>query len=241
MQVLIADATSLVRTGLIHLLGIELPDSEFFEATEMAEVSAMMEDNAPELLVIDPDLPGCEGEAGLEALREENATLRILVLTSRDERSAILGFLTCGMNACIVKSMPNEQLLVAVRTILGGGVYAPLMLTQVHRRSAGAAATPAPMRDLSMAGACLAVAVPPDVTSAAGISVAGISVAGLPALTERQKDVLRLLAEGRSTKDIARTLELGVGTVKVHLSAVYRTLGAHSRMEAVIRAGALRY
>ena len=236
MQVLIADATSLVRTGLIHLLGIELPDSEFFEATEMAEVTAMMEDNCPELLVIDPDLPGCEGEAGLEALREENATLRILVLTSRDDRSAILGFLTCGMNACIVKSMPNEQLLVAVRTILGGGVYAPLMLTQGHRRSAGAAATPVPVRDLGMTGACPIVALQPVVTTAAGVSGAG-----LPALTERQKEVLRLLAEGRSTKDIARILELGVGTVKVHLSAVYRTLGAHSRMEAVIRAGALRH
>jgi DNA-binding NarL/FixJ family response regulator len=58
--------------------------------------------------------------------------------------------------------------------------------------------------------------------------------------TGRQQEVLDLLAEGRSTKDIARTLNLGVGTVKVHLSAIYRILGAHNRMEAVVRAGALR-
>lgn len=61
-----------------------------------------------------------------------------------------------------------------------------------------------------------------------------------PVLTARQADVLRLLAEGRSTKEIARTLNLGVGTVKVHLAGVYRALGAHSRMEAVVRAGRVR-
>jgi len=58
--------------------------------------------------------------------------------------------------------------------------------------------------------------------------------------TSRQIEVLNLLAEGRSTKDIARALNLGVGTVKVHLAAIYRILGAHNRMEAVMRAGTLR-
>jgi DNA-binding NarL/FixJ family response regulator len=52
--------------------------------------------------------------------------------------------------------------------------------------------------------------------------------------------VLKLLAEGRSTKDIARTLNLGLGTVKVHLAGVYRALGASNRMEAVVRAGRLK-
>ena len=54
-------------------------------------------------------------------------------------------------------------------------------------------------------------------------------------LTARQQDVLRLLAEGRPTKDIARRLNLSVSTVKAHLAAAYRTLGAHNRVEAVVR------
>lgn len=58
-------------------------------------------------------------------------------------------------------------------------------------------------------------------------------------LTGRQRDVLRLLAEGRSTKDIARSLDLAVSTIKVHLAAVYRTFGARNRVEALCRAGAL--
>ena len=56
------------------------------------------------------------------------------------------------------------------------------------------------------------------------------------ALTRRQQDVLNLLAQGRSTKDIARALDLGIGTIKAHLEAIYRTLGVHSRIAAVARA-----
>jgi DNA-binding NarL/FixJ family response regulator len=59
-------------------------------------------------------------------------------------------------------------------------------------------------------------------------------------LTPRQNDVMLLLAEGHSTKDIARRLNLGLGTVKVHLAGVYRALGANNRMEAVVRAGRLK-
>ncbi len=55
------------------------------------------------------------------------------------------------------------------------------------------------------------------------------------ALTSRQQDVLRLLAEGRSSKDIARRLGLSVSTVKAHLAAAYRSLGAHNRVEALVR------
>lgn len=55
------------------------------------------------------------------------------------------------------------------------------------------------------------------------------------ALTRRQQDVLSLLAQGRSTKDIARTLDLGIGTIKAHLDGLYRTLGVHNRVAAVAR------
>ncbi len=61
----------------------------------------------------------------------------------------------------------------------------------------------------------------------------------LSTLTARQHDVMMLLAQGMSTKMIARHLSLGVGTVKVHLAALYRTLDVHTRMEAVIKSGAL--
>ena len=60
-----------------------------------------------------------------------------------------------------------------------------------------------------------------------------------PALTARQLEVLRLLAEGRSTKDIARTMDLAVSTIKVHLAGLYRSVGARNRVEAIRRSGVL--
>jgi DNA-binding NarL/FixJ family response regulator len=61
-----------------------------------------------------------------------------------------------------------------------------------------------------------------------------------PRFTTRQLDVLRLLAEGHSNKEIARTLDLGPGTVKIHLAAIFRTLHAHNRTEAVVLAAKLK-
>lgn len=79
----------------------------------------------------------------------------------------------------------------------------------------------------------------PDVLAAPRIPQVAPGPQTVSQLTERQRDVLRLMAEGRSTKDIARTLDLAVSTIKVHLAAVYRTVGARNRVEALCRAGLL--
>ena len=77
----------------------------------------------------------------------------------------------------------------------------------------------------------------PASLAAAPAGDAAAAVASVAQLTGRQRDVLRLLAEGRSTKDIARTLDLAVSTIKVHLAGVYRAVGARNRVEALCRAG----
>jgi DNA-binding NarL/FixJ family response regulator len=61
-----------------------------------------------------------------------------------------------------------------------------------------------------------------------------------PRLTLQQSAVMQLLAQGRSIKDIARTLDLGVGTVKTHLSHAYASLGAHNKVQAIARSGILK-
>jgi DNA-binding CsgD family transcriptional regulator len=81
------------------------------------------------------------------------------------------------------------------------------------------------------------------VQHAAGLGAAGSGEARAAPdarLTPRQRDVLSMLVEGRSAKEIARQMGLGVGTVKAHLSAIYAALGARNRIEAITRAGLLR-
>ena len=146
------------------------------------------------------------GVATLLRLRQEFPHQKIVVLADTDDRTAILESLGAGVNGYVLKSTTMSQLLRALETVLSGGVFAPAAL-------AGAPPSPPPVH----------------------VSQAETSPL-LAHLTERQIEVFQLLSEGCATKTIARRLGLAVGTVKVHLAAIYRVLGAHSRIEALAKA-----
>jgi DNA-binding NarL/FixJ family response regulator len=210
MRVLIADDHALLRAGVVEFLSGVNPDWNFLQASTLEEVADHLDETSVDLLILDLKMPGMKGVASVQALRNSHPLLNIAVLTGSEDRATILECLSAGVHGYILKSAAAEQLLQAVSTILAGGVYVPPALTRVTQQAEEA---------------------PPVTLPAAPWS-------GPPvALTGRQLDVLRLLAEGQSTKEIARVLGLGVGTVKVHLAGVYRALGAHSRMEAVVKAG----
>ncbi len=209
MRVLIADDHALLRAGVVEFLSGVNPDWNFLQACTLDEVVDHLDETTVDLLILDLKMPGMKGVNSVQALRTEHPALNIAVLTGSEDRATILECLSAGVHGYILKSAAAEQLLQAVSTILSGGVYVPPALTRVTQQAEE-------------------VAPPVLPTPWSGPPVA---------LTGRQLDVLRLLAEGQSTKEIARVLGLGVGTVKVHLAGVYRALGAHSRMEAVVKAG----
>ena len=144
---------------------------------------------------------------GLRGLRAAFPHATFVMLSDRDDRATILACLEAGAQGYILQSTGPDQFIRALDTILTGGIFAPASLS----------GTPIhPPVSLHR----------PDVT---------LSPALLH-LTERQRDVFGLLAEGCATKTIARRLDLAVGTVKVHLAGIYRTLGASSRLEALAKA-----
>lgn len=211
MRVLIADDHSLLRRGLIELLRGVYPEWTFVQAGSLDEAIAELEAHPVNLLILDLKMPGMAGVSTVQSLRARYPTLQLSVLTGSDDRAMILQCLSAGVHGYILKSAATDQLVHAVETIMAGGVYVPPLLSRV-------------VNDDDVA---------PVVRDFAPISP------NVP-MTGRQLEVLQLLAEGRCTKDIARVLGLGVGTVKVHLAGVYRALGAHSRMEAVVKAGKFR-
>jgi DNA-binding NarL/FixJ family response regulator len=202
-----------MRQALIGLLSDEFPGWRFRQAGDLAAVEREISAEAVDLLVIDLGMPGMSGRGSLRALRLAHMEMRIAVLTSHDERSTILDSLAAGVHGYILKIDAYEQLLSAVRTILAGGIYVPAALSEIVHEPEAERLTES-------------IFLPTPTASAT--------------LTGRQRDVLELLSEGRSTKEIARRLQLGLGTVKVHLAAIYRVLGARSRTEAVAKAIALR-
>jgi len=207
MNVLVADDHALIRQGLLRLLADAHPDWQFDEAGTLDEALAVLSAKHIDLLVLDLNMPGMDGETSLHALREGYPETRIAILTGNEDRSVILECLNAGVHGYILKSDAVTQLVFAIESVLAGHVYVPPSLTRLVHTPDHVPHPPA---------------LPPQ------------RVAGF---TPRQREVLVLLAEGRSTKDIARRLDLGVGTVKVHLAGVYRVLGAQNRMEAVVKAG----
>jgi len=219
LKVLIADDHAVLRQGLRQLLADENPEYEFAEADGFDAALDTLAGSGGDLLLIDLGMPGIAGADSLRALREAHPATKVAVLTGADDRATILDCLGAGVHGYILKTSPVIEIQHAIATILAGGVYVAPALAQLD----GAVAPR-----------------PPTTAPDAPQALCAETGADTLRFTGRQLAVLRLLAEGRSTKDIARDLGLGVGTVKVHLAAIFRALNANNRTEAVVLASKLK-
>jgi len=225
MRILIADDHALVRQGLRQLLAddeLGLPnasgDLSFVEADGFDAALEVLATKGADLLLIDLSMPGMAGANSLRALREAHPNTKIVVITGWEDRATMLDCLGAGVHGYVPKSFATDQIVKAIEVILGGGVYVP---SEIANLNGGETMNGSGGKDKPHAP------LPP-------------TVPGLARFTKRQLDVLQLLGQGRSTKEIARALELSEGTVKVHLAAIYRGLNARNRTEAVALASKLQ-
>ena len=205
--VVIADRLIFYRHGLAALLRDRRPGWSLDEVGTFAALLEHLHLDPARLVLIDLELPGMGGVDGVRRLRQLFPERSFVVLSDEDNRSTILECLSAGAQGYVLKSATPSQFLRALDTILCGAVFAPVSLTlQPSHPPARAPYPEATMNET------------------------------LAPLTDRQRAVFALLAEGCATKEIARRLNLAIGTVKVHLAAIYRSLGARSRLEAVAKA-----
>ena len=162
----------------------------------------------PDVVLLDLNLPGLSGIAAVKAWRARFPGVPVIVLSAAADQQTVLAALGAGAAGFIPKSSSNEVMLSAVRLVLAGGKYVP---SEALIRSAGPA------------------------ESAPSISRNASTLDSL-GLTERQIDVLRLIARGASNKVICRELNLAERTVKAHITAVFRALGVTSRTQAALAA-----
>ena len=209
MRVLIADDHPMVRDALAMAVRSLGPEVEVAESDCYAGVCALATGGAFDLAVVDLNMPGMNGVAGLRGLRSAFPTLALIVASGQDDPATIRAVLAVGVSGFIPKSEPSELVLQAIRLVRAGGIYVPAR--HLMQRVPGD----------GMDGTGWTSAAPPEPGHG---------------MTPRQIDVLRLLMRGQSNKAIARELGLTEGTVKVHLAAILRALRAHNRTEAVVRA-----
>ncbi|QWT20315.1 response regulator transcription factor [Bacillus sp. NP157] len=223
MRVLIADDHRLIIEGVKLKLRELGDDVEFVEAETVAALRALLANTPlPDVALIDMAMPGADGvehiKDAVAALRDpsDDGTSRarpVVVLSGTEDPSAIRHVLDLGVQGYIPKSSPPDVILNAVRLVVGGGIYVP--------PEAMKAASTAPMAP------AFATLGGDGLTTKERLATV---------LTDRQIDVLKLLAKGRPNKLIARELGISEGTVKIHLAAIFRALHVRNRLEALVAA-----
>ena len=213
MKVLIADDHALFRQGLTQFMSAGFKDLSITEAGSFYDVLGL-NSRLPEfdLILLDLAMPGMDGFAGVAMVREHAPDVPLVIVSASERREDVLRALDLGVTGYISKSMTGRELLEALATVLAGQTYLPASLMK-----------PAPP------------------VSVGEQSEALRSHSVLRQLSRRQSEVLLLLSEGRSNREIAEILKLAEQTVKVHVSNVLRVLGARSRTEAVVKLGDLGF
>jgi DNA-binding NarL/FixJ family response regulator len=204
---LVADDDEFFRMALVTILRSRLGFGEAIETGSLDEaLERLGEMQDISLALFDLAMPGMESAASLAAVREGFPEIRIAVVSGSTRRQDILMALEAGVHGYVPKALGAAEVTQALKMILEGFIYVPASLADLSQSS--------PEKPIFSEDAASIPAMP-DVR-----------------LTPRQREVLELIVDGKSNKEIARALNLGEGTVKIHLAALFRNLGVTSRAGA---------
>jgi len=207
-QVLLVDDQPLLRTGFRMILEAEPDLAVVGEAGDGVEALDLTRRLRPDVVLMDVRMPRMDGVEATRRLIAEGLPARVLVLTTFDLDEYVLGALRAGASGFLSKDVHPDDLVAAVRTVAAGeAVLAPRILRRMLDRFADRLPDPA--------------ATPQ---------------ADLSALTDREREVLVLMARGKSNSEIAAELFVSETTVKTHVGHVLAKLALRDRVQAVVLA-----
>jgi DNA-binding NarL/FixJ family response regulator len=211
VRVLLADDQALFREALATLLGVRPEIEVVGEAGDGAQALDRAAQLRPDVVLMDLHMPVLDGVAATRRLRVEQPGVRVLALTTFDDDEDVFAALRAGAVGYLLKDVSADRLVEALLAARRGeSVLQPSVAAKVVARFAGLPDEPRPRPQ--------PLVVP---------------------LSDRELDVVRLLAGGRSNREIAQELYLAEGTVKNHVTNVLAKLGARDRTQAALRARAL--
>jgi DNA-binding NarL/FixJ family response regulator len=206
IHVILADDQPLVRAGL-RMLITQTPDIDVAgEAGTGAEAVRLCRDTGADVVVMDIRMPGMNGIEATQLITAGDTHARVLVLTTFDEDDYVYGALRAGASGFLVKDMALEDILTAIRVVAAGDA---MIAPGVTRRLIGQFTSP---------------------------PRSGRKPLELNGITDREREVLRLVGLGMSNAEIAAALYITVGTAKTHVARLLAKLGARDRVQLVITA-----
>jgi DNA-binding NarL/FixJ family response regulator len=207
IRVVIADDQDLIRAGLAGILSAEVDIEVVGQASNGLEAATVARETSAAVVLMDVQMPGIDGVAGIRAVAAARPETRVLMLTTFDLDEYVFGALREGASGFLLKTTPPDELVAAIRAVHSGDM---LFAPTVTRRLVEAY-----------------VRRPP---SSAGVPEV------LAPLTERELDVFRAIAKGLSNAEIGAELFLGEATVKTHVTRILSKLGLRDRVQAVVLA-----
>jgi two-component system NarL family response regulator len=195
IRVLIADDHITVLEGLASIISRQSDMTVLAQASDGAEVVGLWQKHHPDVTLVDLRMPTLDGVGAIEAIRRQDPSARLIVLTTFDTDTDLLNAVKAGAKGYLLKDSGREELLDCIRTVHRGETCLPASLVQklatfLHREP----------------------------------------------LTAREAEVLQLLADGKSNKEIGTALSISEATVKSHLGSIFKKLDVLSRTEAIATA-----
>jgi DNA-binding NarL/FixJ family response regulator len=206
LRVLLADDHGIVRRGLRALLESEPGLTVVAEASDGLEALRLCGEHQPDIVILDVGMPKLNGIEVAGRAQKLDHPPKVIILSMHADESYILRALAAGARAYLLKDATDEDLLPAVRAIAAGKPFFSPAVTAVLVGDY--------MRQLQARG----------LTDSYHL------------LTDREKEVLQLLAEGRSNKEVAMLLELGVSTIETHRANLMQKLNLHNTADIVLYA-----
>lgn len=205
MRFLIVDQFDISREGMKAVLSQMDEDSTVLEATSIEEITSLSGAGTFDLIIINLDVPNADYIDALVKVERLDKKDNIIIFTSSGDISAVRRAYKMGVGAFICEQMKKEVIISVFQVILAGGKYfSPEIIGQ-----------------------------PQDKEKQNIISKFSLDRDGRPILSNRQFDVLKLLAEGKPNQIVAHELNIAIGTVKVHVAGILKSLNATNRTHAV--------
>ncbi|MGC4747381.1 response regulator [Micromonospora sp. DT201] len=207
IKVLIADDQALVRSGFRMILEARDDLTVVGEASDGEQAVRLAAQTRPDVVLMDVRMPGTDGLAATARLTSAPGAPKVIILTTYDLEEPLYAALRAGASGFLLKDVRPADLVEAIRVVArGDALLAPTATRRLLDRFVATEVTPQ---------------APPG---------------GLSQLTDREREVLMLLARGASNAEIAARLVVSEATVKTHVSAILRKLEVRDRVQAVVLA-----
>lgn len=213
IRVVLVDDQQMVRAGFRMVIDSQPDMTVVAEAGDGIEALRVLGREVADVVLMDVRMPRMDGLTATAALTQEADAPRVVVLTTFDIDEYVLEAIRSGASGFMLKDAPPEEMLTAIRTVhAGDAVIAPSSTRRLLEHLVTALPTPTPD-------------TPPSPAHQA-----------LGTLTDREREVLELMARGRSNTEIAADLYVAEATVKTHVGRILAKLGARDRVQAVVTA-----